>query len=113
MKTIYAGDGIEFKARFFSGNVKALVIPGKAEWRLECDTTGTLLQDWTEATLVTDVVEGVINEAYAQIDVDGSLNALCGDGKQETKRLLVSADRGTARQASEEFSYNVRMLAKR
>jgi hypothetical protein len=113
MKTIYEGDGIEFKARFFSGNVKALVLPASAEWRLECDTTGTLLQDWTAATIVSDVVEGVVNEAYAQIDVDGSLNALCGSSKTETKRLLVSADRGTARQASEEFTYNVRMLARR
>ena len=107
MKAIFAGDGIEFRARFFSGNSKALVAPASAWWRLECETTGTVLQDWTAAEVTGTDDPSVL------IEVDGALNALCGDDKMETKRLLVSADRGTARQASEEFRYNVRMLARR
>ena len=106
MKTIFSGDGIEFRVRCFAGNDKTMVTPGSLQWRLECDTTGAVLQDWT--TVATETINGDVS---ALIEVDGALNVTRG-AATETKRLLVSADRGQPRQASEELRYNVKGLAR-
>jgi hypothetical protein len=112
MKQIYAGDGLEHRFRFYSDPGNAIVSPGSVSWRLECETTGKVLQDWTAATMVADYSDGgQLIDAYAPLDLDGTLNMMQTQRPSEVKRLLVAADRGGPRQASAEFRYTVKKLA--
>ncbi len=103
-------NGFELRADF-TDEFDAPTIPPSIHWRLDCETTGTVLQDFVEVAPVIEVSEAGIVEAYAIIDVDSQLNAIQkNNNKQELKTLLVVSGLNTAREFSEPYQYYVKNL---
>ena len=97
--------GIEGRFAFESVTGEA-ALPASAHWRLTCETTGRVLQDWTAAALATQSTGGVLTRVSVTVEVPGSVNTLCDASNQrETKTLTVVADKDTDREYSEDFSY--------
>ena len=102
--------GVEVTAEFKS--LAAPVNPGTVHWRLNCETTKKLLQDWTE--VIADVetsVGGVVTSSTARIAVDGSLNVIQSDkNKMEKKVMLVVAAKDLPGEYSQTYEYYIRNL---
>ena len=85
-------------------------LPLNAYWRLDCAATGKALQDWTVIT-PTLTNESGITEVLASIEIPGSLNAIQRNGnRQEQKTLLVTCNKDTPTEFSQEITYYVRNL---
>lgn len=110
MRVLNEKSGLEHRAHF-SDTFGAPTIPATVHWRLDCQTTGTVLQDWTEVTPVTVSDETGITDVYALIEIPGALNAIQSDSNpRELKTLLVVAAKDQPSEYSEVLSYYVRNL---
>lgn len=98
--------GVEFTAAF--EDVQGTpVIPATAHWRLSCETTGRVMQDWTAVT--PNLVTGAV--VQADIVVSGVLMTLCeSQNQRELKSLLIVADKDGEREYSEEYQFYVRRV---
>ena len=100
--TFHENSGVEFTAEPEDWQGGA-ALPTTLHWKLSCDTTSKVLQDWTSLTTGTSVT----------IEIPGSLNKIQDRSNQrETKVLLVVADKDTDREYSEEFPYYVKRTAR-
>ena len=103
------GDGVELRVRLFDASKVRPAVPATVHWRLDCDTTGRQLQDWTD--LIVETVTGIsgLAQVYVDVDVDGQLNDIQQNGNSsEQKTVQVVADKDTPRQFSGLFTYRVR-----
>lgn len=102
--------GVEIEAAFFdaAGNPTQ---PNTVYWRLDCETTNTVLQDFTELTVSAEPAADGSYCYCAQIDIAGSLNAIQKNKHaQEQKKLLVVANKDAAGEFSQEYRYVVKNL---
>ena len=97
--------GIEGNFAFESVTGEA-ALPGSAHWRLTCETTGRVLQDWTAASIATETSGGAVTRVSVTVEVPGSVNVLSdSSNSRETKTLTICADKDTDREYSEDFQY--------
>jgi hypothetical protein len=97
--------GVEVIADF-SDSFGLPTIPPTAHWRLDCDTTGVVLQDSTEVTPTAVTDETGLSRVYATVNVPGSLNAIQNNrNSREKKTLWIIAAMGTDREFSEVYEY--------
>jgi hypothetical protein len=82
--------------------------PTTAHWRLDCETTRKALQDDTALTVIASTDDNGITHYRATVEVPGSLNAIQNNrNAREMKKLLVIADKDSAREYSLEVTYAV------
>lgn len=106
--TIPQRSGIELNAEFQSIE-GAAALPSTAHWRLTCETTGRVLQDWTTAALSTETSGGSVTRVSVTVEIPGTLTALCDASSQrELKVCTIVADKDTAREYSEDFPFYVK-----
>lgn len=102
--------GVEFVATFFDAHQQP-TLPSVVEWRLDCDATGTVLQDYTSVAVTSVVGTDGATLYQSSITVPGPLNAIQKQSNtQEVKKLLVVANRDQDGEVSKEYSYIVRNL---
>lgn len=102
--------GIELDAEFFDAN-GAATPPNTVHWRLDCDTTRRVLQGDTAEDAVFSVNTDGVDSWTARIEIPGALNAIQSQrNATELKKLLVIANKDTATEYSQEFSYYVKNL---
>lgn len=102
--------GVEFEASFFDADGNPTP-PGAVMWRLDCETSQTVLRDFTSVDWVESVGPDGQPIYTALIEVPGSLNAIQKNGNaQELKKLLVVANKDQDDEYSEEYRYTVRNL---
>jgi hypothetical protein len=86
-------------------------LPTSAHWRLDCETTGTALQEWVD---ITDLLvarqargeDGPLAHVYADIEIAASLNRIIHDrNRRELKKLYVVANKDTDRAFSVTVKY--------
>ena len=110
MRTYNERSGVEFRVHF-TDSYDAPTIPETAHWRLDCEETGTVLQDWTVATVTTESDETGIVDVYATIEIPSSLNAIQrSNSTKELKTLLVVANKDQSSEFSETLQYYVKNL---
>lgn len=111
MLTLNERSGVEFDARFFATG-DSPTVPTSAHWRLDCETTGTAVVDWTAVTPVVEMDDlGNIASCYVRIEIAGASNAILdAANRRETKSLLVVADKDLPREYSTLYQYSVRNL---
>jgi len=99
--TINERAGLEYDARFFD-SAKRPALPATAHWRLDCETTGRVLQDWTELAVQSSTgATGLVTSVFALIEIDGSLNAIQSNkNARELKTLLIVANKDLPREYS-------------
>jgi hypothetical protein len=103
--------GVEYRVHLFDEfNLPA--IPETVHWRLDCETTGTQLADWTLVTPETVArVGGGYKEVYVDIEIAGPLNAIQKDrNKRELKKLWVVCNKDQAREFNRDTQYEIRNL---
>lgn len=86
--TLNEGSRCYVKAKFFDkdGNPQ---IPSSLSWRLDCETTGTTVQDWTTVT----------PNSVVEISVDATLNTIISNRNPVERKVvtfLANADPATA-----------------
>lgn len=102
--------GVEFTAHF-SDTLNTPTIPSTVHWRLDCETNGTVIRDWTEVTPTVVTDESGITDVTADIAVPGSLNAIqSSKNARELKTLLVVAAKDTDSEFSQTYQYYVKNL---
>ena len=106
--TIPQRSGIELNAEF--QNVEgAAALPTTAHWRLTCDASGRVLQDWTTASIATETTAGVVTRVSVTVEIPGSLTALSDPTNQrELKICTIVADKDADREYSEDFPFYVK-----
>lgn len=110
MDVINERSGVEFTAHFADAR-DIPTVPVTVHWRLDCESTGTVLQPDTEVTPVTVTDESGIVDVYVTINVPGSLNTIQGNGNwRELKTLLVIAAKDTDGEYSQEYQYYVKNI---
>jgi len=96
----------------WKGDEEEPITPGTAHWRLDCSTTGNLIQDWTPVAVIEVYDDfGVITQSYSLINIPAELNVMqdrCN--VRELKRLLVAADLDTSSEFKKQASYYVNNL---
>ena len=106
--TIPQRSGLELNAEFQSIE-GAAALPSTAHWRLTCETSGRVLQDWTAATLSAETTAGTVTRVSVTVEIPGSLTALCDPSSQrELKLCTIVADKDGPREYSEDFPFYVR-----
>lgn len=84
--------------------------PATVHWRLNCETTGKVLQDWTAASVSTDAETGRARY-YLELEIPGALNAMQNPrSTRETKALIIVANKDAAGEFSQDYRYMVRNL---
>ena len=108
MKTVNERTGIELTVSFFDRE-ETPAIPVTAHWRLDCVTTGKVLQDWTEFAPIVNYDDlGNLSSVNAEVEVDAALNVIQKDqNKREVKELTVSAALDTPREYAASVQYTV------
>ena len=103
-------NGVEFKAHFADA-YDTPTIPSTVHWRLDCETTNTVLQGDTEIAAETLSDESGVVDVFASIEVPGALNAIQNNrNAKELKTLLVIADKGMSSEYSQTYQYYVKNL---
>lgn len=105
--------GVELTARYF--NQSGPTVPVTAHWRLDCQTTGQLLQDWTEVSVVVENgPTGLPVNVYSDIDISSTLNRILRNSNgRETKVVTVSAGKDTDREFNVEYPYVIKNIRSR
>ena len=108
MKTVSERNGLEFTAKFFDHENQPAV-PATVHWRLDCQTTGANLVDWTEETPVATYDDfGDAVDVSVEVEIPASANAIQQDSnRREIKELTVTAGKDTDREYSETITYVV------
>jgi len=108
MRTVNERNGLEFTAKFYD-HENAPAVPASVHWRVDCQTTGTVLKDWTEETPVATYDEfGDPVEVSVLVELAASINAIQEDrNSREIKELTISAGKGSDREFSETITYIV------
>jgi len=102
--------GLEAQARFRSSTQEPS-LPSTVHWRLNCATTGALLQDWTALTPIQQSDGFNLTDVYVDITIPGSLNVIQSESNsRELKTILVVSNKDLDSEMSEEFSYYVRNI---
>jgi hypothetical protein len=97
--------GVELQTDF-ADSFNQPTVPVSVHWRLDCETTGNVLRDWTEITPTVETDESGLSKVYATIDIPGSLNAIQSNRNyREKKTLWVVAGKDTEREYSETYEY--------
>lgn len=97
--------GVEFTA-VFEDEQGTPALPASVHWRLTCETTGRVMQDWTEAAAVNGGTS-----VTADIELSGPVLTLCeSQNQRELKSLLIVADKDGEREYSEEYQFYVRKV---
>jgi hypothetical protein len=80
-----------------------------SEWRMDCLTNDSLVQDWTASTVQTITGDlGVVTEYRTTIAIPAGLNAIINDAnKRELKKVSVRADRGLDTEFGTKVEYYV------
>lgn len=109
MDVINERSGVEFTAHFedAAGNP---TVPPSVHWRLDCESTGKVLQSDTAIDPVTVTDESGIVDCYVTVNIPGSLNTIQGGDWRELKTLLVIAAKDTDGEYSQEYQYYVRNI---
>ena len=111
MKTDPERTGLEATVRFYDHEDVAAV-PATVHWRLDCVTTGEVLQDWTEETPEATYDElGNVIDCWVTVEIDGALNAIQERrNTKEVKAFQVVAAKDTPREYSYVHEYAVKRL---
>ena len=110
MLVINEKSGREFTAAFFDAGYNAS-LPATVHYWLDCETTGTVLIDWTAITPEMGVDANGSDIATATIVIPGSASAIQkSTNRQELKTLLVVSDKDTDGEFSQTYQYYVRNL---
>jgi hypothetical protein len=83
-------------------------LPTSAHWRLDCETTGTALQEWVDITDLLVAEAGVVGlkHVYADIEIAASLNRIVSNrNRRELKKLYVVANKDLDRAFSVTVQY--------
>ena len=80
-----------------------------SEWRMDCLTNDSMVQDWTASTVQTITGDlGVVTEYRTTIAIPAGLNTIINDAnKRELKLVQVVADRGLDTEFSAQVEYYV------
>jgi hypothetical protein len=109
-RVINERSGMEVTAHFL-GSEGTPAIPTTVHWRLDNETTGAVVQDWTAVTTTTTATDALVaTDCYAEIVIAGSLHSCASGRRMEQYTLLVCADKDLTGELSETFSYQVRNL---
>lgn len=91
-------EGSSFTATAYFRNADAAEAPTTAKFRLDCLTTGKVLQDWTTLTPAASI----------SISITATHNAIQNQSNRfEKKQLTVSSNHGTATQHRETAQWMV------
>lgn len=100
--------GVEVVADFHDATGTP-TLPVTVHYNLWCEATNTELLADTVATVVTDTDSAGVVTYTATIEIPSSLNAIQSTGnRQETKALLVIANKGLDSEYSKEYRYLVK-----
>ena len=103
-------DTVEVEAVFADVNRNASM-PTTVHWRLDCETTGRVLRDWTTVEPVSTVNAAGEPVVSVTFDIDGSLNAIQSNrNARELKKVLIVADKDLPGTFSKEVPYYVMNL---
>lgn len=112
MRVINEHSGMEVEASFYS-NPGVPAIPSTVHWKALCVTTGTVLQDWTEATPVIVTDGSLLSHVSVTVDVPGILNVIQDStNPRELKRVLICADKDTHSEFTKERDYYVKKVGR-
>lgn len=107
MDVVKERSGLEFRAEFHDA-FNAPTVPVSVHWRLDCETTGNAIVDWTEVTPDITLTEQGITDVFVTINVPSLANAMQKSTNQrELKTLLVVAAKDTDRELPETYQYYV------
>lgn len=103
-------NGVEIRFHF-SDAADSPTIPATVHWRLDCETTGRVIQGDTEVTPVPVLDETGLIDCYVTVEVPGSLNAIQSNGNaRELKTLLVIANKDQDGEYSQAYQYYIKNL---
>jgi hypothetical protein len=112
MRVYNEKSGIEFEA-WFETEPGVPTVPSSVHWKLLDVNTDTTLQDWTAVVAVIESDETGITGVRSTIDVSGQLNVMTDTSKtRELKRVLIVADKDSAREYSQERDYYVKKVGR-
>ena len=111
MKTINELSSFDYPVRFYDEEDQPFS-PTTVHWRVYCETTDTVVQDWTAATSVAETDEvGNVTAYRADITVTGPMNALQKpNNAKELRHLLVVSNKDEDDELSQDFPYTVRKV---
>lgn len=83
------------------GDDGSLITPSTLKYRVDCETNGQSVTDWTDLT----------PESITTIEIPATTNAIIDDARPyEDKRVTVMADEGLSSQSVQTIVYRVRNL---
>jgi hypothetical protein len=98
--------GLEVESHFLA-STRRPALPTTVHWRLDCQTSGTVVQDWTELTPESETdAAGNYRDVWVEFSIPGSLNDIVRDrNKREQKILWIVANKDLDNEFSETQAY--------
>ena len=100
--------GYEIHASFRAHGRPTVPSSSTAHWKLTCNETNAVLQDWTAVTVQQNLDGITLEDCYVLVEVPGTLLTMQTTLRErERKTVTVAADKGTAREFNKDYPFDI------